>query len=248
MEFMPQSVCFLPPIPDDYDEGDQQDSTSPRVVLAALPSPVVGGQPLFVPVPVMPSRVPAQSSSKDGGNLDDKADESDDKKSEPEASRMCSYFYHLGHCKKGDTCEFSHEWHAGMEVPPPPSALLPAQNRSDSTEKHQSHSQQQAIDTGGSRSLTGKLLESASRKFFDPVCGEDTSTMTLPRRHIPRQPQNTYSHSFLASGLFRSKPCTFFFETGFCLKGDHCNFSHDPHLLLEQTYAKQQASASESHK
>lgn len=40
--------------------------------------------------------------------------------------------------------------------------------------------------------------------------------------------------------FYRTKPCKFFFERGICLKGDLCNYSHDPELyeefLKEQEY------------
>lgn len=40
--------------------------------------------------------------------------------------------------------------------------------------------------------------------------------------------------------FYRTKPCKFFFERGICLKGDLCNYSHDPELyeefLEEQEY------------
>ena len=238
--FMPEPICFIPPVPEEH-EGDKKGS---RVVLAALQSPA-SLQPLFVPVPISS---PGKEGEAEDGSTDGESSEGTDgqgsedvEPQEEEPRRMCSYFYHLGFCKKGDSCEFSHEWSPEMEEPPPPAVLVGDKKRASSTEKHTATGRQQPQQTtGGGQSLTGKLLESASRRFFDPVCGEDTTGMTLPRRHVPRQPYGTYSPSFLASGLFRSKPCTFFFETGFCLKGDHCNFSHDPHLLLEQSYAKQQ--------
>ena len=33
--------------------------------------------------------------------------------------------------------------------------------------------------------------------------------------------------------FYRTKPCKFFFERGMCLKGDLCNYSHDPELYEE---------------
>jgi len=42
-------------------------------------------------------------------------------------------------------------------------------------------------------------------------------------------PQPTSPPNFVAvQQLYRTKPCRFFFEKGTCLKGDRCNFSHDP--------------------
>ena len=35
------------------------------------------------------------------------------------------------------------------------------------------------------------------------------------------------------SEFYRTKPCKFFFERGLCLKGDLCNYSHDPELYEE---------------
>lgn len=35
------------------------------------------------------------------------------------------------------------------------------------------------------------------------------------------------------SEFYRTKPCKFFFERGICLKGDLCNYSHDPELYEE---------------
>ena len=40
------------------------------------------------------------------------------------------------------------------------------------------------------------------------------------------------------SEFYRTKPCKFFFERGVCLKGDLCNYSHDPELYEE--YMKEQ--------
>ena len=37
-------------------------------------------------------------------------------------TKVCSYFYHTGHCQKGEQCNFSHDIVPGMEVPPLPTA------------------------------------------------------------------------------------------------------------------------------
>lgn len=46
------------------------------------------------------------------------------------------------------------------------------------------------------------------------------------------------------SEFYRTKPCKFFFERGLCLKGDMCNYSHDPELYEE--FLKEQEYYSES--
>ena len=107
-------------------------------------------------------------------------------------------------------------------------------------QKHQQHKQEtpqqkheQERKQGKRFSVTGAILESASRKFLDPYVS-DKETAFFPRRRSTRPPCEHHTKAFLESGLFRSKPCLFFFETGFCLKGDRCNFSHDPHVLMQK--------------
>lgn len=82
--------------------------------------------------------------------------------------KPCSYFFHTGHCSKGDACNFSHEMRSDMIPPPPPPALKRAPGMS-------------------------------------------------PTGYVP------------VEMLLKTKPCKFFFARGWCLKGEHCNFSHDLH-------------------
>jgi len=82
--------------------------------------------------------------------------------------KPCSYFFHTGHCSKGDACNFSHEVRPDMIPPPPPPALKRAPGMS-------------------------------------------------PTGYVP------------VEMLLKTKPCKFFFARGWCLKGEHCNFSHDLH-------------------
>lgn len=227
------SPCFVPPqVP---------------FVFAAVPSP--DGEPaMFVPMPLMSPFVPPCTASEspceneegDGESsaqgddccCSEGAEREEKPQQQQRKKRVCSFFYHNGHCQRGSSCHFLHEWAPGMEVPPLPqdvardrgchgqsvSVPIPLEKKSSSQPAH---------------SLTGQILESASHKFLDPVCGETTAAF-FPRRRSTRPPREHHSPSFLASGLFRSKPCMFFFETGFCLKGDRCNFSHDPRVLMDQ--------------
>lgn len=230
----PSSPCFVPPqVPVPF-------------VFAAVPSP--DGEPaMFVPMPLMSPFVPpctasentSESESVDESHPPDETCPEDverEEKPQQRKKRVCSFFYHNGHCQRGNSCHFLHEWVPGMEVPPLPqdvtrergfhgqsaSAPIPLEKKSSSQPS-----------SSYCHSLTGQILESASHKFLDPVCGETTAAF-FPRRRSTRPPREHHSPSFLASGLFRSKPCMFFFETGFCLKGDRCNFSHDPRVLMDQ--------------
>lgn len=230
----PSSACFIPPqVPVPF-------------VFAAVPSP--DGEPaMFVPMPLMSpfvppctdSEIPVESDDDEFQTPDESGSEDVEREEKPQQhkKRVCSFFYHNGHCQRGNSCHFLHEWAPGMEVPPLPqdvtrergchgqSASAPIQSEKKLSSQHPPSS--------CCHSLTGQILESASHKFLDPVCGETTAAF-FPRRRSTRPPREHHSPSFLASGLFRSKPCMFFFETGFCLKGDRCNFSHDPRVLMDQ--------------
>ena len=231
----PPSPCFVPPqVP---------------VPFVFAPVPSADGEPtMFSPMPlispfVLPCAASESPRENEEGESEESGSENDEKHDEnPQRQRrVCSFFYHNGHCQRGSSCHFLHEWAPGMEVPPLPkdvmrergchgqsaSVPIPSEKKACS----QSSAQQSAAPH--CHSLTGQILESASHKFLDPVCGETTAAF-FPRRRSTRPPREHHSPSFLASGLFRSKPCMFFFETGFCLKGDRCNFSHDPRVLMDQ--------------
>lgn len=55
-------------------------------------------------------------------------------------------------------------------------------------------------------------------------------SMQVPHHQVLQAPPPpTSPPNFVAvQQLYRTKPCRFFFEKGTCLKGDRCNFSHDP--------------------
>lgn len=53
---------------------------------------------------------------------------------------------------------------------------------------------------------------------------------STPRATPPRSP-TCAAAAPTSPPFFRTKPCRFFFERGACLKGAHCNFSHDPASL-----------------
>lgn len=125
-------------------------------------------------------------------------------------TKPCAYYFHTGHCQKGDRCNFSHELLPGMEIPPlPANAPSPA-----------------AVPIA----LGSTPLATTPRSPAGPTTAAAAAAAASlsPRRahhadgELPPAAQQPF---------FRTKPCRFFFERGACLKGDHCNFSHDPASL-----------------
>ena len=124
-------------------------------------------------------------------------------------TKPCAYYFHTGHCQKGDRCNFSHELLPGMEVPPlPANAPSPA---------------------GRPIALGSTPLATTPRS----PAGTATGTCAAAASPPPRRPHHADAElpPAAAQPFFRTKPCRFFFEKGACLKGDHCNFSHDPASL-----------------
>lgn len=235
-------------------------------------------------------------------------------------TKVCSYFYHTGHCQKGEQCNFSHDIVPGMEVPPlptatpswpagsSPSAMSPTISPSGMPLSPLHVMPSCAMPVGGNAGMMppgneASLLASAGSPLCQPsppfsmgapppatammpgmatpappgvavppvfcnppplppypymgfappvdvaLCGSpqkglhgkagDLGPMGLPfappSMPVPHHPvlpppqQPTSPPNFVAvQQLYRTKPCRFFFEKGTCLKGDRCNFSHDP--------------------
>jgi len=156
-------------------------------------------------------------------------------------SKGCAFYFQLGRCQKGDKCNFSHEAFPGMEIPPLPINIQQQQQQSSSL---------LPISVGNSPQIGSNVSSpSVSHRAVSPPGSHTPHNSSTPRL-IPNQNQQqqqvrtppstntspittTSSSSGTTSSTFRTKPCKYYFEKGTCLKGDHCNFSHDPSSLLQ---------------
>jgi len=149
-------------------------------------------------------------------------------------TKGCWYFFQTGHCQKGDRCNFSHDRIPGMEIAPPvPSGNVPSMYLQPMPPY--GYGVPPDVPMVGSPRTMAK-----STPFVVPPAGTQPQA-PAPQQVVQPPQQPTSPPNFVAvQQLYRTKPCRFFFEKGTCLKGDRCNFSHDP------VYAAQYAAANPS--
>jgi len=138
-------------------------------------------------------------------------------------TKGCWYFFQTGHCQKGDRCNFSHDRIPGMEIAPPvPNGNMPGMYMQPMPPYGYGVPPDVAPIVGSPRTMA------KSNPFVVPPAG--TQPQAPPPQQVVQPPQQpTSPPNFVAvQQLYRTKPCRFFFEKGTCLKGDRCNFSHDP--------------------
>jgi len=133
-------------------------------------------------------------------------------------TKVCWYYVNTGHCQKGDRCNFSH--HPPVVTPNvPPNMYMPPIA---------------PYPYGGvlepSMSGSPRTMEKSNGIGPYGVPPNPSQTQPPPAQQVVQPPtQPTPPANFVAvQQLYRTKPCRFFFEKGTCLKGDRCNFSHDP--------------------
>jgi len=137
-------------------------------------------------------------------------------------TKGCWYFFQTGHCQKGERCNFSHDRVPGMEIPPPgPSGNVPGMYLQPMPPY--GYGVPPDVPMVGSPRTMAK-----SNPFVVPPAGAQQQA-PQSQQVVQPPPQPTSPPNFVAvQQLYRTKPCRFFFEKGTCLKGDRCNFSHDP--------------------
>jgi len=134
-------------------------------------------------------------------------------------TKGCWYFFQTGHCQKGDRCNFSHDRIPGMEIAPP----VPSGNVYIQPMPPYGYGVPPDVPMVGSpRTMT------KANPFVVPPAGTPPQTSPPPQVVQPPQQQTSPPNFVAVQQLYRTKPCRFFFEKGTCLKGDRCNFSHDP--------------------
>ena len=129
-------------------------------------------------------------------------------------SKPCAYYFHTGHCQKGDRCNFSHELLPGVEIPPLPT----------------NSSSHVPISVGSTPPMVAYGHRGAGLHARPPVVPPPQSQKSSGSSSGGGGGSSSPGHGSAAQ-VYRSKPCRFFFEKHQCLKGDRCNFSHDPSSL-----------------
>jgi len=141
-------------------------------------------------------------------------------------TKGCWYYFQTGHCQKGERCNFSHDRIPGMEIAPPvPSGSVPGMYLQPMPPPPYGYGVPPEVPMVGSPRTMAKSNPYVVPSSGSPPQGASPSSQQV----VQPPPQPTSPPNFVAvQQLYRTKPCRFFFEKGTCLKGDRCNFSHDP--------------------